>query len=68
MDMPTCIKLVCFRHVKIQLVNGVFQFASVDIGMEQMSMLLVTVFLCSSRNQFEVRSIPTIETIFDLVM
>ena len=38
-DMPTYIQLVYFRHVEIQLVNGAFQFASVDLGMDQIPML-----------------------------
>ena len=29
--MPTHIQLVYLGHVKIQLINGAFQFASVDI-------------------------------------
>ena len=40
-DMPTYyIQVVYFGHVEIQLVNGAFQFASVDIAMDQMSMYL----------------------------
>ena len=67
-DMPTCIQIVYFGHVKIQLVNGAVQIASVDIGIDQMSMLLCDCFLGNSRNQFEVRNIPTIEMNFDLVI
>ena len=38
--MPTYIQVVYFGRVEIQLVNGAFQFASVDIAMDQMSMCL----------------------------
>ena len=42
MDMAdgSYIQLVQFGHVKIQLVNGTLQFASVDIRIDQMSMTL----------------------------
>ena len=36
----TYIQVVYFGHVEIQLVNGAFQFASVDIAMDQMTMYL----------------------------
>ena len=36
--MPKYIQLVNFGHNKMQLINGAFQFASVDIRMGQMSM------------------------------
>ena len=37
-NMPKYIQLVNFGHNKMQLINGAFQFASVDIRMGQMSM------------------------------
>ena len=53
----------------MQLVNGAFQFAFVDItnglNVDIVLRLFLKVITC---NQFEVRSIPTIEMNLDLVM
>ena len=54
--MPKYIQLVYFGHIMMQLINGAFQFASVDIRMGQISMFY-DCFHGYSRNQFEVRSI-----------
>ena len=61
---------VYLRYIKMRLVNGVFHFASVDIRMNQMLMLFsdCNIFHGRSHNQFEVRSIPTVEVTFNLEM
>ena len=58
--MPTYIQLMYLGHLKMQLVNEAFQFASVDITNGSFDSVVLRLH-GSSRSQFGVRNIPTID-------